>query len=311
MAEHLTAFYEFGPFRLDVRERSLLRGGEQVALTPRTFETLLVLVRNRDRVVEKQELMDTLWPDSDVEENNLNQSISAVRKALGERAGEQRYIKTITRLGYRFVAPVLEVRADPDNTATVTERQDPSPSLADEYQGTTAKHYAEPDPARGAPQIDDGRSDAHGRRFSKRTLIVAAVLALCAVTGVVLLRTARRSEEYTNPSEMRVVSAGPYGEKVEVEVWWPKDRVRVSGMQPFKAIATGLPLHEYTMFWQVDGDRLSPLANNYEDYPHKEVLVDLSGWNWRGSGPYKVNFVARDRNGTTLAEREVNIYVTP
>lgn len=63
-------------------------------------------------MVEKQELMDILWPDSYVDENNLSQSISAVRKALGEKPGEQRYIKTITRRGYRFFAPVKEVRAD-------------------------------------------------------------------------------------------------------------------------------------------------------------------------------------------------------
>lgn len=309
MAEHLTAFYEFGPFRLDPRERSLLRDGEQVPLTPRTYETLLVLVRNRDRVVEKQELMDTLWPDSDVEENNLNQSISAVRKALGERPGEQRYIKTVTRHGYRFVAPVREVQADVAGTAAGTKS--PPPPTVDEEPGANTRGDVEPGPVPVPPERGAQSTGGNQRRLSKRVLQVAVVLGLCAAAGFVVLRTAMRPQEQPTPSAERVVGATPHGEKVEVQVWWPKEGVRVSGMQPFKAMATNVALPEYTMYWQVDGDRLSPLANNYEEYPHKEVLVDLSSWRWRGDGPYKVNFVAKDMNGKTIAEREVNIYVSP
>jgi DNA-binding winged helix-turn-helix (wHTH) protein/TolB-like protein/Tfp pilus assembly protein PilF len=98
--------YEFGPFQIDTSERVLLRDGEPITLTPKTYETLLILVRNAGRVVEKQELMDALWPDTAVEENNLNQQISAVRKILGERAEEARYVKTIPGRGYKFVAEV-------------------------------------------------------------------------------------------------------------------------------------------------------------------------------------------------------------
>jgi DNA-binding winged helix-turn-helix (wHTH) protein len=308
MSGHLTAFYEFGPFRLNVRERSLLREGEQVPLTPRTFETLLVLVRNRDRVVDKQELMDILWPDSEVEENNLSQSISAVRKALGERTGEQKYIKTITRRGYRFVATVREVRADSTSTA---EGQGASPPGADAYQDTITGRDAERGLTQEGPQVEGHQSGERKRRLSKRVLTVVASLALFVVISIVVLRTGKNSEERAAPSAVGLVSAGPHGEKVEVDVWWPKDGVRVSGTHPFKAIVTNLPLSEYTMYWQVDGDRLNPLANNYEEYPHKEILVDLSGWRWRGDGPYKVNFVAKDALGKTIAEREVKIYVSP
>jgi hypothetical protein len=152
---------------------------------------------------------------------------------------------------------------------------------------------------------------AHKWHLSKRGLTVIAVSALCAAVGFVVMRTIMRPVEHTNPSGERVVGAIWRGEKVEVDVWWPKDGARVSGMQPFKAITTELSLPEYTMYWQVDGDRLNPLTNNYEEYPHKEVLVDLSGWRWRGDGPYKVNFVAKDTNGKTIAEREVTIYVSP
>src|SRR5205085_8689586 len=104
-----------GPFTLDPDRRVLLREGAPVALTPKTFETLALLVRNSGRVVGKAELMDALWPDAVVEENNLNQQISALRKALGDRAEEGRYIKTIPGHGYRFIAsPAAAAAADSD-----------------------------------------------------------------------------------------------------------------------------------------------------------------------------------------------------
>lgn len=93
----------FGPFTLDMDRRVLLREGTPVPLTPKTYETLALLVRNSGRVVGKAELMDALWPDAVVEENNLNQQISTLRKALGDRAEEGRYIKTVPGHGYRFV----------------------------------------------------------------------------------------------------------------------------------------------------------------------------------------------------------------
>src|SRR5690349_2550484 len=110
-----TRCYQFGPFSLDTDKRVLVRDGEPVTLSPRAYETLLALLRHRGRVVEKSELMEMLWPDSFVEENNLNQNISALRKALGERPEESRYIKTVPGRGYRFVADVSEVRAESDD----------------------------------------------------------------------------------------------------------------------------------------------------------------------------------------------------
>ena len=101
--------YQFGPFHLDVRERRLSRGGEVIPLRLKVFDTLRVLVENAGRLVTKQELLDTVWPETTVEENNLNHNVSVLRKALGERATGQQYIETVPRVGYRFVAPVEEV----------------------------------------------------------------------------------------------------------------------------------------------------------------------------------------------------------
>lgn len=102
-------FYEFGPFRLHPLRRVLLRDGGPVALTAKVFDTLLVLVERRGRVVAKDELMAALWPDTAVEENNLTQHVSMLRKALGERAGAHRYVVTVPGRGYSFVEPVREV----------------------------------------------------------------------------------------------------------------------------------------------------------------------------------------------------------
>ena len=98
--------YQFGPFHLDVRERRLSRGDEVIPLRLKVFDTLLVLVENAGRLVTKQELLDTVWPETTVEENNLNHNVSVLRKALGEKATGQQYIETVPRVGYRFAAPV-------------------------------------------------------------------------------------------------------------------------------------------------------------------------------------------------------------
>src|SRR5438874_436692 len=99
---------EFGDFRLDERRRILLRGSEVVPLTSKVFETLLILIENRDRVLEKDELMQRLWPSSHVEEGNLSVNVSHLRKALEDTHDERRFIVTVPGRGYRFVGEVRE-----------------------------------------------------------------------------------------------------------------------------------------------------------------------------------------------------------
>jgi DNA-binding winged helix-turn-helix (wHTH) protein/pimeloyl-ACP methyl ester carboxylesterase len=99
--------YDFGPFRLEVGERRLLQHGRPVPLRTKVFDTLRVLVEHAGRLLTKHELMQAIWPDTAVEENNLNHTISTLRRALGEGATGQQYIETVPRVGYRFVAPVI------------------------------------------------------------------------------------------------------------------------------------------------------------------------------------------------------------
>ena len=96
--------YEFGRFRLKVAERVLLREGELVPLTPKVFDILVTLVEHGGQVVAKDDLMKRVWPNTFVEEGNLTQNISLLRKALGESPGGLQFIETVPRRGYRFVA---------------------------------------------------------------------------------------------------------------------------------------------------------------------------------------------------------------
>jgi DNA-binding winged helix-turn-helix (wHTH) protein/Tfp pilus assembly protein PilF len=101
--------YEFGPFRVDSRERLLWRNGKVVPLTPKVFDILLVLIQSRGHILSKEKLMKLVWPDTVVEENNLTRNISTLRKALGDGSKQPRYIETIPWRGYRFVAALKEL----------------------------------------------------------------------------------------------------------------------------------------------------------------------------------------------------------
>src|SRR5262249_53374199 len=109
MSKQARHLYEFGPFRLDATERLLLRNGQAVSITPKAFDLLLVLVENSGHLLEKEELMRRLWSDSLVEEANLSYNVFALRKALRDSNGDDRYIDTVPRRGYRFVGQVREV----------------------------------------------------------------------------------------------------------------------------------------------------------------------------------------------------------
>src|SRR5262249_32657343 len=101
--------YEFGPFRMDAAEHLLLRDGESVPLTPKAFDLLLALVERHGHLFEKEELLKKVWPDTFVEETNLTSNISQLRKALGDGENGHRYIETMPKRGYRFVASVREI----------------------------------------------------------------------------------------------------------------------------------------------------------------------------------------------------------
>src|SRR5437868_12940273 len=114
MVSRVNRLYEFGPFRLDIDERVLLRDEQTVPLTPKAFDTLVVLIQNNGHVLEKEEMLKAVWPDTFVEEATLAQNIFTLRKALGK---EPQYIETIPKHGYRFTANVREITSERANGA--------------------------------------------------------------------------------------------------------------------------------------------------------------------------------------------------
>jgi DNA-binding winged helix-turn-helix (wHTH) protein len=120
--------YLFDGFQLDVTRRKLISSGGLVQpLSSRAMEALLLLVANAGELVEKRRLMQTVWPNAIVEDNNLNQCVLAIRKALGETAGSNRYIMTVPGRGYRFVTPVRAVvqESAPEAVVSVTAARHP------------------------------------------------------------------------------------------------------------------------------------------------------------------------------------------
>lgn len=138
--------YEFGDFRLLPSERLLLCEGQPMSLPPKVFDALVVLVESEGRLVEKNDLLERLWPETFVEEATLARTISSIRKALGEGAQENKYIETVPKRGYRFAAPVrcvtekelAAVVVQPADTSLMGQAVEPSlvrdepPSLADQ-----------------------------------------------------------------------------------------------------------------------------------------------------------------------------------
>ena len=122
--------YEFGRFRLNVAEHVLLRESELVPLTPKVFDILLALVENSGQVVSKEDLMKRVWPNTFVEEGNLTQNISLLRKALGESPGGVQFIETVPRRGYRFVAETSQAHETNGRFAPVTPLREIDPIVS-------------------------------------------------------------------------------------------------------------------------------------------------------------------------------------
>lgn len=165
--------YDFGPFRMNSVERVLLRDGEVVPLTPKQFDLLVVLVENRGHVVEKERLMEEVWPSTAVEEGNLTVHISMLRKALEEGTNGPRYIQTLPRRGYRFVGHVIEV-AD-ERTGLILQRQ------------TQARVFIEREEA---TEADERRRTLAGRRWvnpGARSKLALTAGALLIATGAIVL----------------------------------------------------------------------------------------------------------------------------
>jgi eukaryotic-like serine/threonine-protein kinase len=142
MANESNGLYAFGPFRLDAAQRLLLRDDCHIPLQPKAFETLLMLVRNSEKVVLKDDLLNAVWADTFVQESNLTQNIFVLRKALGEHDGGRRYIITVPGRGYRFAEKVRTLpeaeEGAPENQVAVSpiDRGDSLPGATEKARET-------------------------------------------------------------------------------------------------------------------------------------------------------------------------------
>jgi DNA-binding winged helix-turn-helix (wHTH) protein/TolB-like protein/tetratricopeptide (TPR) repeat protein len=121
MQQQCKSAYKFGPFLLDPPAHLLLKDGSPIALPPKAFETLLMLVQYQGTLLTKNDLLNAVWPDAYVEENNLTQYVSMLRKVLGDDGNGNKYIETVPRLGYRFVAGVREVAEEEESVLNGSE----------------------------------------------------------------------------------------------------------------------------------------------------------------------------------------------
>jgi len=213
--ERTTRCYEFGPFLVDPEKCALLREGEVVPLSLKAFEILLVLIRRHGQVVEKDELLKQVWPDTVVEENNLARSISALRKALDEQPNEHRYILTIPGRGYRFVAGVRELEpGSEESSGPALERLKGRTALREQ-----AAHGLQVAPAGTAEQ--EGLSAI--KRHRRGLVLALAILAIgVTISGLVVSLLHQRSQ-VDQPPPPRKLWQLTFDPGLESEPTWSPD----------------------------------------------------------------------------------------
>ena len=200
--------YEFGPFLLEPHVRRLSRNGESVSLAAPEFELLMLLVRNRGRVVEKSEIMTAVWPDVEVEENNLTVRMSTLRRALGESKGYHPYIQTVSGRGYCLTAEVKEVPSPPITETVETVALDRSAAASSDAEPKSYEEQLVPSGSDVAPPSGDSvphhvpRRKWEIRRFT--LYAVLAVVLLATFLAYLVLRPRKTGESQAPAQSMKI-----------------------------------------------------------------------------------------------------------
>ena len=192
--------YEFGDFRFDPERPRLTRKGEVVSLTPKALEVLLVLVQSGGAPIEKEELMQKVWPDTFVEEGNLSVHIFALRKALGENGEGRRYIETVPKQGYRFTSSVRKV--NPNDSALIVERHAQSIVTIEEQR----ESFQDKEFPASLAKSQAIFKDAPGRHRYAQVVVVASLL-LAVTCAFIYFRGNSRS---TVPVQLRSIAVLPF-----------------------------------------------------------------------------------------------------
>jgi TolB-like protein/DNA-binding winged helix-turn-helix (wHTH) protein/Tfp pilus assembly protein PilF len=192
MTRLVKKFYEFGPFYLDPAERTLLRAGRPIPLRPKLFDILMLLVENHGHIVDKEQLMSSVWTEQFVEEGNINKNISMLRQALGENDRGYKLIETVPKRGYRFVAEVREVNRDRDA------------DLAIDSVTTSPVVTAEQDHSSDS-QVLTAWWSPFGRTKFKRNLIALLLVTVVLFAGLLYLGFSRNRRPLARPPVASIV----------------------------------------------------------------------------------------------------------
>jgi DNA-binding winged helix-turn-helix (wHTH) protein/TolB-like protein len=238
MSELESRFYEFGCFRLDAAERVLLRDeGELVPLTPKVFDILLALVEHGGHVVEKDDLMKRVWPDTFVEEGNLTQNVSVLRKALGESPNGPKFIETIARRGYRFVGTINRKQngAQPTGISPTLD-----PSVVNEH-GRGSNSRPPTIAASSDAIVQNGHSMASGgvssalsspttaAGFKRRAFLLATAVAVIAIVGVIYLTGVGKAGAGSASSPIDSIAILPFvDDAADVDAQYLNDKIAES-----------------------------------------------------------------------------------
>ena len=179
--------YEFDRFCLDPTEQRLLCGGEQVQLTPKAFQILCALIEHHGRLIDKEELIKKVWPNSFVEEANLSVNISSLRKALGDTPDGQKFIQTVPKRGYRFVMPIREISNNSQTMVRTVGSSTTSSSAADAAE-------------QGAKPVAESRA---GKSFNRTALGIG--IAILLVFAIVYFAYSRYQKQRTGTTASRQV----------------------------------------------------------------------------------------------------------
>jgi DNA-binding winged helix-turn-helix (wHTH) protein/TolB-like protein/Tfp pilus assembly protein PilF len=198
-------YLDFGDFRIDESRRLLLREGEVVPLTSKVFDTLMILVENRGRLIEKDELMSLLWPSSHVEEGNLTVNVSHLRKALDDTRNERRFIVTIPGHGYKFVGDVREAGNGGNGSAAEASSTERDPTVV----GVRAID-ADPPQATQLPRHDLPPPPGPARGFRPAAVVVLALAALVLAATFLLRAHSTGETDRATAAHTRSIAILPF-----------------------------------------------------------------------------------------------------
>lgn len=198
--------YEFGPFCLNPLKRIVLRDGDPLALTPKCFDILLALVEHAGEILVKEELMKNVWPDTVVEEGNLNRNISTLRRVLGESPNDHRYVVTVPGRGYRFVAEVREVPEDhPTVSRHAPQGAGMTESLEFPYEPFARKATVQPLPV-PSPSIVRSQPPQRFYGLRRRIIWVAVGVAACFLAVVIVFRPGFRTKPVLSATDQVLIA---------------------------------------------------------------------------------------------------------